>query len=114
MADLFTDDGVFLPDGKREVAGREALATFFANLKNAAHPFIHNHVVAIDGDTAKSTCYIDNRLGDGTTMGGGSYEDEFRRTAQGWKFTRRCHLPAWRFTFEAQAKQDAALQHGRG
>jgi ketosteroid isomerase-like protein len=105
MADLFTDDGVLLVDGQREVAGRAALQTWFSNLTNNACPYIHNHVITITGDTAKARCYVDNRMGgDGSTLAGGYYEDEFRRTPQGWKFLRRHFNPIWRFVVVVQSK----------
>jgi ketosteroid isomerase-like protein len=104
QADLFTDDGVLLLDGKREVAGRAALQAWFSNLSNDAHPYIHNHLITITGDTAKATCYVDNHLGDGSTLAGGYYEDEFRKTPQGWKFSRRRFNPIWNFAVVVQPK----------
>src|SRR4051812_34605775 len=79
MADLFTEDGAFMPGGKPAVKGREALRKNFGELAKRIggepHPYVHNHVVTITGDTAKARCYIDNRFGDGSSMSGGYYDD---------------------------------------
>jgi hypothetical protein len=54
-------------------------------------PFVHNHVIELEGDTATGTCYLDLRaVVDGKSMiGSGSYEDRYVRVGDGWKFRSR-------------------------
>jgi len=54
-------------------------------------PFVHQHLVDLDGDTATGTCYIQvHGTVDGRpVLGGGRYEDSYRRTDGGWKITHR-------------------------
>ncbi|MCP4035928.1 MAG: nuclear transport factor 2 family protein [bacterium] len=91
--DLFTDDAVMDMGDRPAIKGREALLetyreTFAANV---FLPFVHNHVIEIDGDQAEGTVYLDLRsVDDGKPMTGhGYYKDRYRRVGDGWKFTYR-------------------------
>ncbi len=107
IANLFTEDGVFI-SGKNDLKGRDVIRDYYAGLQkrvgNEPHPYIHNHVITVNGDTAKATCYLDNRHGDCTSVSGGYYDDEFRRTAQGWKFASRRFHQVFALTFSVAAK----------
>ena len=54
-------------------------------------PFVHNHVIELDGDSATGTVYLDLRATmDGKAMiGSGHYDDRYVRTAEGWRFASR-------------------------
>ena len=54
-------------------------------------PFVHNHVIDLADDRATGTVYVDLRsTQDGRSMiGSGYYEDEYVRTAEGWKLHSR-------------------------
>jgi hypothetical protein len=51
-----------------------------------------NHVVDVAGDKATGRCdvIVQIQLGDGRwIVGGGAYEDEYRRESDGWRISRR-------------------------
>jgi ketosteroid isomerase-like protein len=92
--DLFADDGE-MNIGGQMIAGRANLLKAYKSMLagQGLQPFIHNHVVEIDGDRAKGTCYLDLRaaMGGKSMIGAGYYNDAYVRTAKGWKFASR-HL----------------------
>lgn len=89
--DLFTEDGEMDMDG-RAIKGHQALsATYKAALAGTFHPFIHNHLVELDGDRATGTCYLDLRaiLNGKSMIGSGCYRDRYARIDGEWKFAAR-------------------------
>ena len=54
-------------------------------------PFVHNHVIDIEGDTATGIAYVDLRsIDDGRSMiGSGYYQDRYVREGGDWKFAKR-------------------------
>lgn len=54
-------------------------------------PFIHNHIIEVEGNRARGFCSVEIRLTrDGVPYtGAGHYEDEFRRVDGNWRFQRR-------------------------
>ena len=90
---LFTDDAEMDTGDRPPIIGREALLQSYHDMFAASdfRPFVHNHVVEIDGDTATGTCYLDLRsVVDGKAMiGHGFYQDRYVRVGDGWKFTSR-------------------------
>ncbi len=60
------------------------------------HPFIHNHVVELQGnDRATGTCYVEIRgTRDGKSMiAAGYYDDEYAKVSDEWKFrSRKVHM----------------------
>ncbi len=91
--DLFSDDAVMDMGDRPPIEGRAALlaeyeATFHLS---SFKPFVHNHVVELDGDRATGTVYLDLRASaEGTPMAGhGFYLDRYIRTPPGWKFEYR-------------------------
>lgn len=93
---LFADDGVMDPGTGAPIVGRAALLeAYSAMLTGDLQPFVHNHVVELDGDRATGRCYLDLRASrDGVSMmGSGWYDDVYVRTATGWKFhSRKLHM----------------------
>jgi len=92
-ADLFTEDGVMDTGTEEPIRGRAALRETYARMLGPAkfHPFVHNHVIELDGDRATGVCYLDLRATtDGKSMiGSGFYHDVYVRDGGGWKFKSR-------------------------
>jgi ketosteroid isomerase-like protein len=90
---LFTDDGVMDTGDRPPIRGHQALLEAYEHMLGTAelHPFVHSHVIEIDGDGARGTCYLDLRAAiEGRSMiGAGFYEDEYARVAGTWKFRSR-------------------------
>lgn len=103
-AATFAPDGVFelpwsLRQGRTEIAtAAEADLAGFA----AVMHYSTNQVIEIDGDTASSRSYLIGihvpDASDPTTHAdaGGWYDCEYRRTAEGWRFTRVRVTIVWR------------------
>ena len=93
MIELFTADGVMDPEIRAPIKGRAALLESFKDMLDAGdfQPFVHNHVIDLDGDRASGVAYIDLRYtADGKSMiGSGFYTDEYVREDDGWKFKSR-------------------------
>ena len=96
---LFTDDASLVthfPEGSgvddAESKGVEALRESYSDLgAMRLKPCVHNHIVEVEGDTARSFSSVEIRLsqkGEPFT-GAGHYEDEYRRVNGKWKFQRR-------------------------
>jgi hypothetical protein len=102
--DLFSTDGsVDLgPDDGGLIQGRENLRAIYSEKVGTEemmlHPFVHNHVIDLNGDEATGTAYIDLRcVKEGESlMGSGYYEDHYVRENGRWKFKARkltmCYL----------------------
>lgn len=92
--DLFTFDGVvdMGPDGGR-IEGHENLRVIYKEKVDVMilHPFVHNHLIDLNGDTATGVAYIDLRcVRDGQSlMGSGCYHDKYVREEGRWKFQER-------------------------
>ncbi len=54
-------------------------------------PFIHNHVIELDGDSARGICSVEIRLvQDGRAHdAAGHYDDDYRKVDGRWRFQRR-------------------------
>lgn len=93
VADLFADDGVMDTGNGEPIRGRHAVRATYERTfaTDDFFPFVHNHVVAIDGDSARGSCDLDLRaVINGERMSGfGSYHDSYIRTPDGWKFQAR-------------------------
>jgi ketosteroid isomerase-like protein len=91
--DLFTDDGVMDTGDRPAIRGRAALLEAYQAMVGGAelHPFVHNHVVELEGDRATGTCYLDLRatLEGRSMIGSGWYDDEYARVEGGWRFRSR-------------------------
>lgn len=93
VAALFTEDGrMETPDlptltGRREII--ESYEKIFSDMD--LYPFVHNHVVDLDGDAATGTCYLDlrSRTGEHHIMAAGFYQDRYRRVDGHWLIAGR-------------------------
>ena len=99
IVSLFTDDGEFDAGGAQPAAkGKEALLKAYGQGLNDLdpHPFIHNHVVDLQGnDTATGTCYLELRATqDGKSMiAAAYYDDVYAKVGGEWKFrSRKVHM----------------------
>ncbi len=93
-AALFTEDCEMDPGmGGRVIKGREAMVKVYTPTfeRGDLQPFVHNHVIELDGDSATGTVYLDLRATmDGKAMiGSGHYDDRYLRTPEGWRFVSR-------------------------
>lgn len=93
MIELFTEDGVMDPEIRPPIEGRAALLESFRDMLGSGEfqPFVHNHVIELDGDRASGVAYVDLRYtaGGKSMIGSGFYTDEYVRTNGGWKFRSR-------------------------
>lgn len=102
-------DDVFAADATAELrspvlVGRDAIrdriSTAIETL-DATHHMVTNHLVAIDGDRATCRCYLQSQHIRNAAIGGvnfiiaGWYEDELRRTADGWRVSFRRLVQVW-------------------
>ena len=94
LATLFTEDAVWHGDPFGRYEGREAIRNFFAStaegLAFAAH-YMTNPVIDVTGDSATGSWYLcESAVARPTSraywlMAG--YSDQYRREADGWKFS---------------------------
>lgn len=98
---LFTPDAVweYLAGGERhvgpgQIAGR--IRPTIDHLDGTQH-VMTNHVVVLDGDTARHTCYyLAQHLKDGKRfLAAGRYEDELRRVEGRWLIAGRVLISTW-------------------
>jgi ketosteroid isomerase-like protein len=92
--DLFTEDGIMdLGADGGIIAGRAALRAAYGTTVAAMvlQPFVHNHIIELDGDRASGTVYLDLRCirAGQSLMGSGHYRDQYRRQGDTWKFSQR-------------------------
>ncbi len=99
--ELFAVDGVMDMGEDGAIEGRDNLRAVYSQKVGGdmmLHPFVHNHVIELDGDEASGTCYLDLRCTrDGESlMGSGYYDDRYVREHGEWKFKSRkltmCYL----------------------
>lgn len=102
VADLFTEDAVLMLPGN-EMRGREAIRGFFLpRPKTASLHFCTNILIEeVDTDHARGVTYLLSLARESdvaivdfpqpmpTPKTGGTYHDEFARTAEGWLFSSR-------------------------
>jgi ketosteroid isomerase-like protein len=91
---LFTDDGEMDTGERPPIRGRTALLDAYQNMITgpSMYPYVHQHLIDLDGDRASGVCYLDLRatLLDGTAMTGfGYYHDVYVRVGGAWKFRSR-------------------------
>ncbi len=91
---LFTEDGEMDTGDRPPIRGRATLLAAYQSMITgpSMYPYVHQHLVDLDGDRATGVCYLDLRatLLDGTTMSGfGYYHDVYVRVGGEWKFRSR-------------------------
>lgn len=107
----FVPEGEFVMKGVPETRGSDALRAMIGAMLPAG--LVHltvDHRVEVHGDVATQRARVilarrtpDRRPGSSQWVTGGAYEDELRRTPDGWRFVRRTFapdaslvgLPAW-------------------
>lgn len=103
---LFLPDAVvdYTEEGGVRGSIDDAIAWFDKMLApfTASQHFVTNRRVKITGDTARVDAYIFSPLGmpndnGGLTLvfAGGAYEDDVRRTPEGWRFAARTIRASW-------------------
>jgi ketosteroid isomerase-like protein len=92
---VYAADGALTSTTTEEVIGHEAIANVIQTAIKA-FDFVYNTtvpgVVRVDGDRASARFQVTElaRRTDGMTLHFlGTYDDELRRTPEGWRFTRR-------------------------
>ena len=93
LAELFTEDAVWDGGFMGRAEGREGIRAFFANASNLVGFAVHgvsNPLIEIDGDRATGRWYLDQPMAmkdaEAAFWFCAQYEDEYVRTAEGWKF----------------------------
>jgi ketosteroid isomerase-like protein len=93
LIDLFTEDGEMDTGDRPVIRGREALLQAYQGMlgPDQFHPFVHNHIIDLDGDRATGICHLDLQASvDGRSMiGSGYYEDQYAKVGGKWKFRSR-------------------------
>jgi len=116
LADLFVEDGVFeLPVQAQRHEGRGAIRTLVERAHNARrylHHMTANHVIDINGDEATGHLHFNEFVlvaGELRNYSQGRYQDDYARTAQGWRFRRRqVHIPEESFALMTSAEMQKA------
>jgi uncharacterized protein (TIGR02246 family) len=92
-AGLFTEDCVMDTGQGPPIETRAALQQSYEQVLPMLElqPFVHNHVVELDGDTASGHCYLDLRatMGGKSMIGSGHYDDAYVCIGGEWKFSSR-------------------------
>jgi uncharacterized protein (TIGR02246 family) len=98
FAGLFTDDGRWaIPEAGVDLTGRAEIRAAIGRLQQVWEFFVqqaHPGTVRVDGDTATGRSYVyeAGRMRDGRShLNYAIYHDEYRRTADGWRFTSRVY-----------------------
>jgi uncharacterized protein (TIGR02246 family) len=99
---LFADDAVLLPEyeGSERYQGREAIEAWYRRYSTRAGESVRGlrhkistAMIDVDGDHARSVCYLDADSVDPSTgarsLAGGRYEDELVRRDGVWLIYRR-------------------------
>jgi ketosteroid isomerase-like protein len=101
MVSLFTKNGVMDAQavGMNIIQGHEALREFY-KLILPMHEYSQHlsgtHRIDIEGDSAKGTSYYLMQgaiMGAGPISAAGYFEDQYVRTADGWRFSSRRGVP---------------------
>lgn len=91
----WTDDARWVLGPDREVVGREAIAELWRTSISKYTTVVQLYQACtfdVDGDTATGRCTLVelNVVGDGSRkVLAGHYDDTYRRTPDGWRFTSR-------------------------
>lgn len=94
-ADLFTEDAVLDAEGRERHEGRDAIQSFGENILDDEYDYsthlVSTPVITTDGERATGKWYVfltytlsDHRAG----WKQGTYDEEYRLTDAGWKFSR--------------------------
>jgi ketosteroid isomerase-like protein len=102
---LFTDDArwEYSRSGEQLSGPDTIVARISASVDrlDATHHLNGNHVTVVHGDQAEHTCYYQAQhvrlgtQGGEKFLAGGRYDDQLRRTPDGWRFTYRRIISVW-------------------
>ena len=89
VAELYTADANVVLDSVGHARGTAEIDALYRKIPENAdivRQFIHNHVVEVDGDTARGLSYLDARYGkDGESLlVAARFEETYARQAEGW------------------------------
>jgi uncharacterized protein (TIGR02246 family) len=90
-ADCWTQDGHFTRANGEQVEGRPALVELCRNAAVKGRHVTSDHVIEVDGDTARQTCYLQymDRDNDFALLMFATYHDELVRQDGRWRFAAR-------------------------
>ena len=92
VVELFCEDGSIEMEDT-VTRGHEQLRASYSQAlaEMTPKPFIHNHVIELDGDSARGICSVEIRLvQDGRAHdAAGHYVDDYRKVDGRWRFQRR-------------------------
>ena len=92
LVELFCEDGS-IEMGATLTRGHEQLRSSYRNAlaEMTPKPFIHNHVIELDGDRARGVCSVEIRLVQAGRAydAAGHYDDDYRKVDGRWRFARR-------------------------
>ena len=92
-AAIFAEGAVMDTGDRPPLVGPEAIRDAYRAILPSADllPFVHDHLIELDGDHATGTCHLDLRLrrNGRRFLGAGFYDDRYVRTGDGWKFASR-------------------------
>ena len=126
LSDVFLPDALFeigagvgAYHGPGEIA--DVVLEFLGGLEASQH-IITNPVIELDGDTARSRCYLhaqhympDQRTGGNTLEIGGTYHDELVRAPNGWRIRHRRLEVTWtdgNFGIQVESRARSAANAG--
>jgi len=92
VLELFTEDCRVEILGQHYEGEAGLRALYAASLAVQPKPYIHNHLIeALDDDSATGRCVLEIRqIRDGEAgVGGGCYEDRYRKEDGAWRFEQR-------------------------
>ena len=115
---LFTDDGAVDFGYLGAAVGRAKVERFFGSVGtvlDSVTQFVHNHVVEVDGDDATGSSYLEAKsVSKGVAYRvAARYLDTYRRTPDGWRFTRMELEPLFTLPFDEPWSSPDKLKMGR-
>jgi ketosteroid isomerase-like protein len=88
FANLYTDDATVFPPTGKSFSGREKLLKAVINAAPGGWHRPLEPIIEVNGDVATSRCPYEAEGNDGGYYTG-YYDDEYRRTADGWRIAKR-------------------------
>ena len=102
LVELFASDAQAHFGAFGEARGADGLRKLFSerlfsDAVTFIKQFVHNHTVELDGDLAAGFCYLEAKtVNDGESFFvAGRYDDEYVRTADGWRFSSMRLTPSF-------------------
>jgi ketosteroid isomerase-like protein len=92
-AELFAENGVMDTGDRPPLVGQDAIREAYRAILPSSEflPFVHDHLIELDGDRARGTCHLDLRVRrEGQRfLGAGYYDDQYVRSSNRWRFASR-------------------------